>query len=462
MMNMPKFLPTILIGISIIILPKNFLVGMEKEEVASKQNESVTLQSNDGQQFVIPRSLAQVAKTVEVQLGEGLEGAVPIATTGKNLQILIELMRAVQTAERAGDGNVIFIKFEPVVADILKSNIHDTSLLVDLLQVSNHYDIARALVNVLAYFIALQIISDSTYGYLPIQPFKLSSLDEHLKEQYKLPREMRKYIKKHVILIKANCKEFTVADYIKIHGQPPIYESHAYDHMGPEINLANKKITSLQGVAFLPSSVESLILGNNCIVDPNVDTYDIKEPFRTFLHLAVLDLANNELMTLPADFLAGLKKLKSVGFQRNYLIAIPEKLFEDNPELRKIDLDKNRIKELPPHFAGLKQLDFLDLSSNQLTSLPVGFFIGFDNLKVINLDKNHLQNIPLNLVNSNIVAIDLSSNRLQDLPTHFARGLNRLQALNLRNNTFTGTEEEMRRKIDLKREATLELVNEYI
>lgn len=349
-MHIRNFLHNTLLAISLIILPLSVL-AMEKEKVVpTEQNETVTLESNDGRQFVVPRSLVKFAETVVDQLGEGLTGAVPIAASGKELEILIEFMKVIEKAERAINGKIIFIKIEPSIGDILKQKNGDLEQLMRFLELSNHLDI-EALPNILAYFIAKQLSSNKEISE--------ANLDDILRERFKLPIEMRRYIKKHYILVKAQCKEFTIADHLTLY-------AHPFYVWNGGIGITGCKITSLEGIAYLPDNIIYLDLANNCILDPITGVYDLKEPFKRFTKLRMLDLRQNQLRVLPSDFFVGLTQLWKIQLSSNRLTTVPADLFEDNPAVQTLTLDHNNLRDLPNEFvAKLEFLRKLTLEGNR-------------------------------------------------------------------------------------------------
>ena len=238
--------------------------------------------------------------------------------------------------------------------------------LITFFNLSNRLDIVP-LINVLAYFIALNLSSDKEISE--------ENLDDYLKDKLAIPVEMRRYIKKHFILIKAGCKEFTIADYLKVHGPLQFDETDLYG--GRDAKLEKKGVTSLQGVDLLPAFIEGLLLTNNCILDPTIDTYELKAPFKKFKAVSYMRLSGNQLRTLPNDFFIGLDSLKTIYIDHNFLTTIPSDLFEHNLNLVNIDLHSNKLKKLPTHLIGCRKLSAINLSDNQLTFMPKSFFFGY-------------------------------------------------------------------------------------
>ncbi len=129
--------------------------------------------------------------------------------------------------------------------------------------------------------------------------------------------------------------------------------------------------------------------------------------------LEVLNLSQNQLSSLPADF-ARLKKLRIVFCSENNFRHLPEVLgdcpnlsmigFKSNqietvdeaslpPQLRWLILTDNRIKELPDAIGGCHRLQKLMLAGNQLERLP-DTMAGCVNLELIRLAANRFWSLP--------------------------------------------------------------------
>ena len=81
--------------------------------------------------------------------------------------------------------------------------------------------------------------------------------------------------------------------------------------------------------------------------------------------LRTLELAGNDLRTLPAGVFAGLDHLHTLGLTDNRLTTLPSRVF-----------------------AGLDRLRTLELAGNDLRMLPAGMFAGLDHLHTLLLDGN--------------------------------------------------------------------------
>ena len=128
-----------------------------------------------------------------------------------NIKMIIALTQLVEKTECADDGNVIFIKLEPLMREFIKNKNLSLPTLIDLLNISNHFDI-KPLLNALAYFVALRLSSKNTIfntilAKIMTTPNNIISednIDEYLTEKLRLSPNIRRYVKKHFILIEAH------------------------------------------------------------------------------------------------------------------------------------------------------------------------------------------------------------------------------------------------------------------
>lgn len=141
-----------------------------------------------------------------------------------------------------------------------------------------------------------------------------------------------------------------------------------------------------------------------------------EEIFTLANSLEVLDLSNNQLTELPANF-SQLKKLKvlflsfnqfsefpevlgqcssldMVGFKSNKIERISETALPKN--LRWLILTDNRLSQLPQSFGQLRKLKKLALAGNQLSSLPESF-TQCNELELVRLSANQLTSVPASL-----------------------------------------------------------------
>ena len=172
-----------------------------------------------------------------------------------------------------------------------------------------------------------------------------------------------------------------------------------------------------------------------------------------------LNLANNQLRTLPAEVFAGLSSLWSLNLGSNQLGTLPAKVF-DGLSLRSLGLDSNNLTSLPPGiFAGLSlletlhlernslealqpgvfallSLETLHLEENQLASLLPGTFAGLSSLKTLRLGRNQLEALQPGVFAPllSLEGLGLEENQLASLPPGVFAGHLSLTQLYLFNN----------------------------
>jgi hypothetical protein len=160
---------------------------------------------------------------------------------------------------------------------------------------------------------------------------------------------------------------------------------------------------------------------------------------RVGYELNLSDVNVGALPELGADFShVGVLKLRDLGLTLNYC----DSFLSAFSSLRRLDLARNRLSEIPPALEGMRDLDTLQLEGNQIRLSPRGAEIlqGLSRLKNLDLDHNWLGRLPdfsrlpdlerLNLKNTGITAwptglrdqplelIDLRNNGLTQVPDH--------------------------------------------
>ena len=147
----------------------------------------------------------------------------------------------------------------------------------------------------------------------------------------------------------------------------------------------------------------------------------------------LFDLENltthNKLQALPAlppkVFQSGLSKLEILDLAENELSTLPALFFCCNLSIRSLKLEGNRLQRLHSgDFRGLSCLEELNLQQNQLANLDADVFDDYDyhNLKrsllKLNLGGNRITTLPNGLFNGfrKLRNLQLQSNQLVRLP----------------------------------------------
>ena len=161
----------------------------------------------------------------------------------------------------------------------------------------------------------------------------------------------------------------------------------------------------------------------------------------TAVHLASvkprLTLNNKGITSLQAEDFAGLTSLKSLWLHDTQLTSLPDGVFADLANLRKLGLSNNRLATLTgAEFASLHKLESLWLHGNDLTELPKSAFSGLDNLLRLNLNGNGLSELPADVFSglAKLEQLWLRGNAISELPPTVFHGLRSLRDIDLGSN----------------------------
>lgn len=131
-----------------------------------------------------------------------------------------------------------------------------------------------------------------------------------------------------------------------------------------------------------------------------------------------------------------------IYFRRNRILGFPPDVLEVFTEsilnlthLQKLDLSRNKIKEIPNSIDKLSKLKYLLLNRNEISSLPES--IGnLRNLKELYLNENRLHSFPKSIEHlESLEWLLLQDNKLKTLPKSL-KNLNRLTHVYLEKNQF--------------------------
>jgi Leucine-rich repeat (LRR) protein len=167
-----------------------------------------------------------------------------------------------------------------------------------------------------------------------------------------------------------------------------------------------------------------------------------------------LKLSQNRIVNLPED-LSNMVKLEILELDSNKLIQIPQGMSQLTA-LQRLDISNNRITALPSHIGNCAQLRYIYAHSNQLNSIPPSLGECF-RLEFVDLSNNLLRELPedfehlitltyLNLSGNSLIQLphrlgscsklrylDVSTNRLVTLPDNFS-SLTNLELCDFQNN----------------------------
>ncbi|RHY33285.1 hypothetical protein DYB32_001752 [Aphanomyces invadans] len=158
---------------------------------------------------------------------------------------------------------------------------------------------------------------------------------------------------------------------------------------GHELNLADLHLTTVPSQILNMSSLRVMNLRNNNLASLPIEFVEC------FPLLEVVNLAQNHLTHLPPD-MGSLQKLRKLFAQSNQLRSLPLSL-TGCTKLVELFVQHNRIQDIPDEFALLSSLQVLSIAHNELKTLPKGLH-ALVKLKVVDLSGNpDLTDVPENI-----------------------------------------------------------------
>lgn len=122
--------------------------------------------------------------------------------------------------------------------------------------------------------------------------------------------------------------------------------------------------------------------------------------------------------------LKNLLHLEEINVVKNkYLEHLPEIFTREHSKLKRVNLQKNSLRELPKSLAKLPVMEELDVSMNDISVVPAGIFSQkvCNTLKILNLSHNKLEGLPWQIGNLRaLVYLDVRKNYLQSFPSQVA------------------------------------------
>lgn len=178
------------------------------------------------------------------------------------------------------------------------------------------------------------------------------------------------------------------------------------------------------------------------------------ESFRGLTQLQTLNLADNNIWSVPTEVFCPLVTLKTLNLTGNQLNDITQLSFSDwgkgptapgkacNTGLEILDVSKNDITLLPDNgFTALRALNTLLLQDNLLTEVADRSFVGLQFLGTLNMANNKIIALPPELFQSSrkIRQIFLQNNSIAVLAPGLFEGLDQLELLDLSHNELTSS-----------------------
>ncbi|XP_050297259.1 uncharacterized protein LOC126736770 [Anthonomus grandis grandis] len=140
-------------------------------------------------------------------------------------------------------------------------------------------------------------------------------------------------------------------------------------------------------------------------------------------------------ITLERDSLYGMSELERLSLSYCNLDWDPEFLVH-SPDLRRLMLSKDHIKDFNINLEHVPKLQVLDISDNEITKLEEGVFDMVPNLSVIYMFNNKLTSLTRNVFRnlSKLELLELSKNQISHLPEDAFAELSSLVNISLRSN----------------------------
>ena len=121
------------------------------------------------------------------------------------------------------------------------------------------------------------------------------------------------------------------------------------------------------------------------------------------------------LMQLEISWLRKIFWVKTLKLARNEFISLPPEMGNYLKECVKLDLQRNKIREIPPSLLELPSLSELNLSHNDLINIPdVPEWSA--SLSVLDLSYNRLSSLPNSAVASALSNLNISNNKFRSVP----------------------------------------------
>jgi Leucine-rich repeat (LRR) protein len=156
---------------------------------------------------------------------------------------------------------------------------------------------------------------------------------------------------------------------------------------------------------FLPFTVSGQLL-DSLSLDTMVGCNNIHQAMLNPENVIKLDLSKNKLKDVPAD-IRKLTNLQYLDLSKNKITSLPSWIGELK-SLQFLILSKNKIDSLPPQFGDLTHLKYFVMNRSELTSLP--HTIGkLKELHYMDLWDDNISNFPYELKNisGNLETLDL-------------------------------------------------------
>ncbi|KAI4501063.1 hypothetical protein M0802_003866 [Mischocyttarus mexicanus] len=151
---------------------------------------------------------------------------------------------------------------------------------------------------------------------------------------------------------------------------------------------------------------------------------------------------NNTLLT--REHLNGISNVKELVLSYNNLFNVSSDLFEDFPQLEKLDLSHNRLTLLPRNiFDATLNLTHIDLGKNDIITVNLRLFYSLQYVQHLDLGDNRLRYIQEDTFTllETLKSLSLRANKLNKIPGRLFRQLKQLETIDISHNSFLDIEQ---------------------
>lgn len=153
-----------------------------------------------------------------------------------------------------------------------------------------------------------------------------------------------------------------------------------------------------------------------------------------------VDLSRNEINSIELNTFKELKKLETLKLDYNEIVEIQFKLFYyQQDSLRNLNLNNNKLKEIPLEIRILSYLRELYLYGNMIKEIDSGTFIGVNYLTVLDLGNNAIEEIKEYLFKDKgrLKVLKLNNNMLKKIHQECFKPLISIEVIQLYDNDLT-------------------------
>lgn len=208
------------------------------------------------------------------------------------------------------------------------------------------------------------------------------------------------------------------------------------------LDLAENNMWSLPDGVLCPLySLQFLNLTRNRLRDVSSFHFSHSPSEQCGGNLHVLDLSRNNIDKLPSGMFSGLSRLQRLYLQNNGLTFLADRALEGLSSLNVLKLSHNKLVNLPPElFSDMRDIQEIYLQNNSINVLAPGLFSELSQLLVLDLSKNELT---AEWINSNtfsglerLVVLDISFNKITKLEQAVFKDLYSLHVIRLNDNAI--------------------------